>query len=125
MPRARDILSALRAAAIWLLMVSVLFGPAGLGGSSASDSCPCDDDHDEAPCGEGSPEEHDAETPVDDECPEDCPSCSCGPGVAMTMSASMLPSGAPPSSPEPMSARSDAPSSGVRSGVFRPPRSLS
>lgn len=138
MPRNRDILSALRAVAVWLLMVSVFFGPAGLAASSASGpkacevSCPCDeaeqDEHDEQ-------DEHSDEDPCDgeaadgheddEECPEDCPSCGCGAGAAMTMVALTLQGTSLPSSSDLTLAQSDSFSSGVRSGVFRPPRALS
>jgi hypothetical protein len=139
MPRVRDTISVVRAAAIWLLMLSVFLDPAGWRAASAFGrlpsmpcevSCPCDeaphedddcdDEHDEHD--DGRADEHDDD---DEQCPDGCTSCSCGPGVAMTMMAVTLPTRSLPSSPERMLVQMDAPTSGVRSGVFRPPRSLS
>jgi hypothetical protein len=128
MPRVRDILSALRAVAVWLLVVFVFMGPAGLGTASAfgsqacSDSCPCDDsqgaDHEDG-CDDEAADGHDDGKPPDEGCPEDC---SCNPGVALTMVALMMPT-TPPSSPDLMLAPSDAAAIGTGTVVFRPPRS--
>jgi hypothetical protein len=140
MPRARDIISIARVVAVWLLMLSMFLDPAGwressaFGPKSCEAACPCDeapleqeedhddcdDEHDEQPAG------HD-EQPAghDEQCPDDCPSCGCGPGVAMTIVAVTLPTTSLPSSSEGMLVQADAPTSGVRSGVFRPPRSSS
>lgn len=150
MPGARPILHALRVAASWLLVVSVFFGPAGLGGSAAfaasakpcGVSCPCDDaapadehagehagEHEEhadpGPCddddGHAEPE-HEAGDPCQDECPDDCPHCGCCLGVAMAVLS--LPVISLPVSC--CSARTlapaDTPASGACTGVFRPPR---
>lgn len=132
MPRVRDILSALRTAAVWLLVMFVFVGPAGLGAASASgseacsDSCPCDEpqpaDHDDG-CDEELDGHDDEGTPPDDECPEDCPSCGCNSGVALTMVALTMPTTAPPSSPDLMLPPPDAAATGMGTGVFRPPRS--
>ena len=54
MTNTRDIINAARVAAVWLLVVSVFFGPLGLGGASAfaaasktcGVSCPCDEAQD-------------------------------------------------------------------------------
>jgi hypothetical protein len=125
----RDIASALRAAAVWLLVMSVFFGPAGNGAASAfgvdakpcADSCPCDEPQ-EAEHDDCDDEGHDGETPADDECPEDCRGCSCAPALALTLVAWAVPA-SPLSSPALASAPSDAASTGVGTGVFRPPRS--
>jgi hypothetical protein len=125
-PRIRDIVSVVRAAAVWLLVMSVLLGPVGIGAASAIGwkawgvSCPCDGteqlDHDDCdePC---------ADEENDGGCVEDCPSCGCGAGVALATAAVLL-IAAPESSPDLVLTPSDAPAIGVSTGVFRPPRSL-
>lgn len=142
MPPVRDILSALRAAAVWLVVVSVFLGPAGLGSVSGSAIvanacgvlCPCDepqqaehdDDHDEHgsvdPCAdeEEAAHEHEGESP-DEACFDDC--SGCAPGVTLA-TAAVLVVASLASSPELALAPSDAPTTGVCTGVFRPPRSL-
>lgn len=131
MPRARDILSAARAAAIWLLMVvSVFLGPMSVfaaGPDACGDACPCEeaehDDHDEDDCGdEQLAHEVEHGTPPDEQCPEDCPGCHASPGVALTSSECSLPT-SPLSSSTPDLMPSDAAATGVCTGVFRPPRS--
>lgn len=132
---ARDIVSAVRTVAVWLLVMSVLLGPVGIGSASASGVgskacgvlCPCDEPQ-EADCDEHSTVDPDADEAHEhgDESPEDAcfDECSgCAPGVA-------LPTAAVPSIPTSASpldrslAPSDAPATGVCTGVFRPPRSL-
>ena len=146
MPRARHITDALRVSALWLLVVSVFFGPAGLGGSTGfaatlqtcGASCPCDDavhddhvgDHEEHaeadPCDEdvGRDSEHDDGDPCEDECPEDCPNCGCCLGITMAVLPLPVSSSAPSCTSVRMLAPADAPASGTCSGVFRPPRTL-
>jgi hypothetical protein len=133
MPRVLDILSALRAPAVWLLVMFMFLGPAGPGAASAfgseacGDSCPCDEpqvaEHDDDGCNEEAADEHEDGTSPDDECPEDCPSCGCSPGVALTMVALTMPTTSPPSSPNLTTSPSNAAATGIGTGVFRPPRS--
>ena len=148
MPRARNTLDALRVAALWLLVVSVFFGPAGLGGSAAfasanktcGVSCPCDDaghddradEHDE----HDEHYEHAEADPCDDEaaadsdhddgdpCKDDCPNCGCCLGIAMAVLPLQVTSSRSTCTSARMLAPTDAPASGAGSGVFRPPRSL-
>lgn len=139
----RDISSALHVAALWLLVVSVFFGPAGLGGSAAfasasvakpcGVSCPCDDAaHDRQP---GDHEEHaddddgahagqDDGEPCKDECPDDCPNCGCCLGVAMAVLPLPVTSGATACASARVLSPVDSPANGACTGVFRPPRSL-
>lgn len=146
MLHARDIPSALRMVALWLLVVSVLLGPAGLGSSVAFTSpsrtcgvsCPCDDevrdshagDHEEHagadPCDDdgGEDSEHQGSEPCQDDCPDDCPNCGCCLGVAMAVLPLSVTSSAVTSASARMFAPVDAPASGACTGVFRPPRSL-
>ncbi len=147
MPTARNILDALRVAALWLLVMSLFFGPAGLGGSAAfasanetcGVSCPCDAaapeddagdpaDHAEAdPSGDeaaADSERGDEDTPCKDECPDDCPHCGCCPGIAMAVLPLPVTSSRATCTSARMLAPLDAPASGAGSGVFRPPRSL-
>ena len=142
----RDIIDALRVAAVWLLVVSVFFGPAGLGGStgfaasskSCGASCPCDDaavddhegdhaEHAEAdPCDDDvhADSEHDDGDPCKDECPDDCPNCRCCPGIAMAVLPLPVASSTATCTSSRMLAPIDAPASGACTDVFRPPRSL-
>lgn len=146
MPRTRHLRDALRVAALWLLVVSVFFGPAGLGGSAAfasasktcGVSCPCDeaghddhgdehDDHADAdPCSDdgAADADHDDGDPCKDECPDDCPNCGCCLGVAMVVLPLPVTSSRATCTSARMLAPIDAPASGAGSGVFRPPRSL-
>lgn len=141
-------MSALRVAALWLLVVSVFFGPAGLGGSLAfasgsktcGASCPCDkashddcvDDQDEHavapdPCTPEQKAEAEAKSdspPCEDQCPDDCPNCGCCHGVAMAVLPLPIPSAPLPSTPVRMMAPPDAAAIGARTAVFRPPRPL-
>lgn len=145
MLHARYIASALRRVALWLLVVCVFLGPAGLGGSVAfaspsrtcGVSCPCDEggdphagDHDEHagadPCdddGDAGPE-HQGNDPCQDDCPNDCPNCGCCLGVAMAVLPLSVTSSAVTSASARMFAPVDAPASSACTGVFRPPRSL-
>lgn len=137
MPRARDILSAARAATVWLLMVvSMFLGPASVfaaGPDACGDACPCeeaeqDDHHVEDDCAdehcadEHCADESEHDTPPGEGCPEDCPGCHASPGVALaSFECSLPPSPLSSSSPDLMPR--DAAAIGVCSGVFRPPRS--
>jgi hypothetical protein len=123
MPRTRHILNALRVAASWLLVMCVLVGPAVLGGSVASatsaeacgPACPCDDgDVDDAGRDEGGP--------CQDNCPDDCPNCACGVGVAMALLPLPVLSRAMSRASTRMIAPVDAPTKSTGGGVFRPPR---
>lgn len=143
MPRARDILGAMRTIAVWLLVMSVFLGPVGIGSASASAVgskacgilCPCDEpqqaDHDDDcdeqstvdPCAdEEAAHEHDGGSPDDQACFDEC--SGCAPGVALATAAVLLAAAAPASPPDLALAPSDAPAAGVCTGVFRPPRSL-
>lgn len=147
MLHARDIASALRKVAFWLLVVCVFLGPAGIGSSVAfastsvtcGVSCPCDDevraphvgDHEEHgdadPCddnGDAENSEHQGSDPCQDDCPDDCPNCGCCLGVAMAILPLSITSSAVTSASARMFAPVDAPASGPCTGVFRPPRSL-
>jgi hypothetical protein len=146
MPKPRHIIDALRVAALWLLVVSVFFGPAGLGGSTGfaatsktcGASCPCDETvHDDRagdleehaevdPCEddvEGDSEHDDGDT-CKDECPEDCPNCRCCLGMAMAVFPLSVTSSTAICTSARMLAPVGAPASGTFTGVFRPPRSL-
>jgi hypothetical protein len=137
MPRKRDLVDTLRAAAVWLLAAAVLVGPLGNATSSAwagdngcGVSCPCDEaqpsqhpaeaSHGEACRGGCAPEHRDGPTP--DECPEDCPDCNSGAGIALGIVTRATPGIRAPS----RSARAPMPhgsrASGAALGVFRPPR---
>lgn len=145
MPRVRHLLDALRVAAVWLLVVCVFFGPAGLGGSSFAAasktcgvSCPCDEaghgDHadereehaEAAPCDDdaAADSDHDDGDPCGDECPDDCPNCGCCLGVAMAVLPRPVTSSAAGCTSARVPGPVDAPASGACTGVFRPPRSL-
>ena len=134
----RDILNALRVAALWLLVVAVFAGPLGVGAFVASAatktcgvSCPCDeeehaeedahsnDDCDgsrEVACGD--------ETPCDEECPDDCPDCNCCPGLMIGLIPIVVPGLPGALSSSKFFVPPDARASGKIPDVFRPPRSL-
>lgn len=134
------ILHALRLAAIGLLVLSVLCGPAGLGASLAvfatgacGSKCPCDEatpDQDRAghlevagtEVDHHAGSEHDAGAPSDDGCPEGCPKCSGTPAVAIALSPWALPDSALSSSPVRLPGAADMSARGASLGVFRPPR---
>lgn len=144
MPRGRNITEVLRVAALRLLVVSVFFGPAGPVGSVSfasilGVSCPCDeaprdeyaDRHDthaeQAPCNDGAApnlaDRGDGD-PCEDECPDDCQNCECCMCIAMPVLPLLVTSiRATCGTARPLPPR-DAPASGTRIGVFRPPRSL-
>ncbi len=144
MIQTEDIASALCRVALWLLVMSLFFGPAGLHGSiafaSASKacgvSCPCDegsqednaeDQHDDAEagsCADGAASGHENGSPCEEDCPDDCPNCSCWVGAAMAVLPLSLPTASLPSLPLRVLAPLEAPVSGAGSGVFRPPRAL-
>jgi hypothetical protein len=142
MLRGRDIIRAFRVPALWLLVLCVFCGPVGLGASSAfadaskpcgkscpcdeerhaehadekSASSPCDDDHDPDDQGEGAP--------CDDGCPDGCPNCGCCVGIAMAAVPPAVALAGFPSVSSRVHAQTDVRSSGARTGIFRPPRSL-
>jgi len=140
MPRRRDIVNALRVTALWLLVVSVLAGPLGVGASVASAavktcgvSCPCDeaqhaehadetaqadDDYD------GSEGAHGDMAPCEDECPDDCPDCTCCPGLMVCLVPMVVSDFLGSASSSKLLTPPDALACGDVSGVFRPPRSL-
>ena len=137
MCRARRISGAVRAAAFWLLALSLLVGAEGIGtlAAFAADSCEswcsCHEAED-AEHGHGSKtlhgnttaSHHSDDHPADDNCPADCPDCSCCPGVVLGVLRMNL-------SGVPLRSRLDStltpvqsPASTAVSGIFRPPRSL-
>lgn len=148
MPSMRDIVATLRVAALWLLLVPVLLGPVGLGGSAASPfasascgvSCPCEgaehrddgdadgdaehhaDAHADADACDDGDAEHRDDEPCDDECPEDCPNCGCCLGAAVAV----LPLPVSWHATSGIAARACATAEqaavGACVGVFRPPR---
>ena len=139
MPRRRDILNALRMAALWLLVVPVLAGPMGVGASVAwaamktcGVSCPCDEAQhaeyaDEAAqadddCESSREATHSDEAPCEDECPDDCPDCTCC-GLMVGLVPMVVPLLGSASSSK-LLTPPPAPACGDVSGVFRPPRSL-
>jgi hypothetical protein len=145
MANGRGIVDALRVAAVWLLVVSVFFGPAGLGGSFAfavaskpcGVLCPCDAaahgghaaEHDELaddPCAHhhDADSEHEDSAPCEDECPDGCPDCRCCLDVAMAVIQLELPTNPPSSASARTLAPTDASPSGAGTDVFRRPRSL-
>ncbi len=147
MSKNRVIVDAVHAVAILLLVVYAYIGPAGPGDPAAFAStskacdvlCPCAktehdnpagkyEGHVEAdPCDDGNETDSGNEEgdPCRDKCPDDCPNCSCCLGVAVAV----LPLSETSSAGSCISARAHAileePPSGVRAGIFRPPRSLS
>jgi hypothetical protein len=138
MPRKRDLVDTLRAAAVWLLAAAVLVGPLGSATSSAwagdngcGVSCPCDEaqpsqhpaeaSHGEL-CRGGCDPEHRDEAPTKDECPEDCPDCSSGAGIALGIVAIVAPAIRAPSSSQQALRQPESRASGTALGVFRPPR---
>lgn len=143
MPHARSIASALRLVAVWLLAMSVLLGPARLGGvlgfaaplGGCGTACPCDDGLDpvraetRGESAEVAPDERvdvgseDRGTaPCRDECPDDCPNCGCALGAAMAVLPVAEASSAVPWALVAMFSPVAAPASGAPYGVFRPPR---
>lgn len=142
----RDIPSTSRMAALWLLVVSVLLGPAGLGSSVAfaspsktcGVSCPCDDgardahagDHDEHaaadPCDDdgGADSRHLGSEPRPDDCPDDCHDCGCCLAVAMALLPVSVTWRAVTSASARTLAPIDAPAAGALTSLFRPPRPL-
>jgi hypothetical protein len=85
----------------------------------------------EAAAGDGEPaadSEHAAGSepagadPSEDACPDDCPSCGCGFGVALAVVPLGLPTALRSFRAAHGLARRDAPASGAGSGVFRPPK---
>jgi hypothetical protein len=132
MPPVRNIVSVLRATAVWLLVMFMFLGAAGPGAAAAfaseacGDSCPCDEpqpaEHDDDGCNEEA-DGHEDGSPPDDECPEDCRGCGCSPGFALTMATLTIETTAPPWSPNLTPPPSNAAAAGMGTGVFRPPRS--
>ena len=120
---------------MWLLVVFVLLGSAGFGGSGAlagasmtcGVSCPCEEAVHDVHTGEH--EEHaEADRSDDarcqDECPDDCPKCGCCLGVAMAVISLPMTSSAASCPSARNFAAVDASASRACGGVFRPPRSL-
>ena len=141
-PHRPHILLARRAAAVWLVVVSMLVGPMGMNMSVAlaktcGVSCPCDDahasddgdhvSHRDAHHDAGESDHHD-EGPVDDDgaedCPDDCPDCDCCSGVVLAVVPLSTPSVQAPycsfEAPRPPEAQPV----GAIFDVYRPPRSL-
>jgi len=134
-------------ATAWLVVVSLLVGPMGLGVGVASaktcgSSCPCDDAP-ATPCDDAHAEEdgHDAhdddhgdggepghreEGPVDedcpDECPDNCPDCSCCSGVVMAVVPVTMPRGLVSFDSLTVPASLSAAPPGASFHVYRPPR---
>ncbi len=147
MRRIRDNINFLQVAALWVLVASLFFGPIGLGGTSAFPavskaggvSCPCEKDEydshagereghpDADPCDDGRETNsgHEDADPCQDECPDDCPKCSCCLGVAMAVLPLSQPSNAGACASSGLLEPVDVPPSGFLTNVFRPPRSLS
>lgn len=132
---ARDILDAVRLAAVWLLAASVLFGAWGFGPSTAlaaesnacEVACPCDgtlDDGHPEPDGHAERDDAPHDGDCEDDCKDDCPDCSCRPVVTMAIAALTIRLDSPLSTIDRTLAPPDAPTVGAFSGVFRPPRSL-
>ena len=120
--------------AVCLLMLSVLLGPAGLGGAMSfamyqecGADCPCDDEtteRTEASSGSDTSASP-ADRSPDDECPRDCRDCGCcvhavqavlGLPLTAVTTARLSSAG--------LTFQDDQPRIGVLDGVFRPPRSL-
>src|SRR5690606_32874716 len=83
----------LRIAGGWLLVLCMVAGSAGPdaswafadGSKPCGAACPCDQaEHEEqgSTHAEHAESRHDADDPCEDQCPEDCPNCGCGLGVA-------------------------------------------
>lgn len=120
--------------ALFLLILPVLLGPAGLGGAAAfamyeecGADCPCDDETTgaaEARSGSDTSASP-ADRLPDDGCPRDCGDCACcvhalhavlGLPVAAAVTTRTSSAG--------LTSQSDPPHTGVLDGVFRPPRAL-
>jgi len=122
------------AMAVCLLMLSVLLGPAGLGGAMSfamyqecGADCPCDDETTErTDASSGSDTSASpADRSPDDECPRDCRDCGCCVhalqavlGLPVAAAVTARPSSAG------LTFQDDPPHTGILDGVFRPPRSL-
>ncbi len=138
MPQTRNTINALRVASLWLVALSVLIGPLGVGAAIASSalktcgvSCPCDEEqhadagsHEGNPCEGGSASEHGEKNPCGDECPDDCPDCSCCVGLTIGVAPVALPSLPGLVSSSRLLQSPDAPVSSDIVGIFRPPRFL-
>ena len=146
MRRILDIITFLHVAGLWLLVVSVFFGPIELASAAASStiskacgvSCPCEkgeydnlagghEGHTDAdPCDDSRETNsgHSDGDPCQSECPDDCPKCNCCLGVAMAVLPLSVASGAGSCISSRLLAPMDVPPNGFLIGVFRPPRSL-
>jgi hypothetical protein len=140
MPTTRDILRALRMAAMGLLVVSVLFGPAALGRSpalaagwtSCGMACPCDDETAQQVSAEDGERDSAADRgvgpaagsgdPCQDACPYACAKCGCGSAFDLAVAPLVLPSTALSWVSSAMLAPADAASTVAYAGIFRPPR---
>jgi hypothetical protein len=126
----RKIIIAAHVPAVWLLVVSVFLGPTALGASFAlaadsktcGASCACDDIAYDDHAVEAA--EHDTGAPNKEDCPDDCPECSCCPGLIIGLLPFVLPFLPDTNSSFNLVAPSDACFTGDIQGVYRPPRSL-
>jgi hypothetical protein len=137
----RQLLFAWRVAAAWLLVVSVIVGPMGLGVAIASAktcgvSCPCDEGH----ASEDGDHAHDSDVRNEqgsddqdvghgdedcpDDCPEDCPDCGCCFGVVLAVVPLTMPSMQAPYEALMAPTPPQAQALGAPFDVYRPPRSL-
>ena len=140
MPRVRNVVSAWRVLAVWLLTLCVCFGPGRFGASaafaasSACEACPCDraaEPH--APGGEvvtsgdpcaGEHANYHQSEPCSHDCSEQCPTCACCVGAAMAVLPLAITSHRLSWSMARAFVTLDAPALGSRVRVFRPPRSV-
>lgn len=139
MPPTHDILRALRRMAVWLVVVSVLFGQAGVAAKwvTCRTACPCEgaDNHasddvellgsaDELNAGSESDCDHEEPGAHGEQCPDDCPNCECGlgSGLAVLVPLSERAHHARRSSSVRLGGPIDTPPLGSRDTVFRPPR---
>ena len=132
---------ALRWAAVYLLMVAVCLGPAGVLGATplaavskgcSSASCPCDEhpeDSSEHADGEQVAADHEAnpgheDCSPSDECPDDCPDCRCSVGASLAVIPLSLTSALLTSTSVQLLTPIATPAGGAAVAVFRPPRSV-
>ena len=147
-PVLRRAAASLLAVCVWLGPAGVGGTPAFAAAARACGaSCPCDEDGGEAhvedgnehgghvgdddpaqiegAAGDGEPAADPkpaGDDPSEDACPDDCPSCGCGFGVALAVIPLGLPTALRSFRAAHGLARRDAPASGAGSGVFRPPK---
>jgi len=143
MPRVRNVVSAWRVLAVWLLTLCVCFGPGRFGtsaafaaSSSCGASCHCEQAAEAAhaathagerevvdPCAGEHANYHQGD-PCSHDCSETCPTCACCLGAAMAVLPSAITSHRLSWSKARMFVTLDAPALGARVRVFRPPRSV-